>query len=317
MKYILSLFFFLIIGHHLIGQNIEFRLQTDKSVVAVNEPIKLILTSNVKGRITEKWPSNFVIEGAGKSSSKFVQNTNNGGLVQEHVITYTGSFTKGGAYSVGPLEFKYDGKTVKSNSVSIQVNQNGVKAQVTTTSGNTAQIIVQSNKSEIYEGEPVIIDGYLKTNSPNGKINITQSLEILGSPDFFNLTAKQQWIKSQPNDKYAFSYHLKKVLIYPLLLDKITFKPFKINYVSALGTTDVTSNIPSIRIKPLPYNAPKSFYGAVGNFQTSIHFQHINPSRGCNPSRSYGIWNRKLSPITISTFSPASRNVDVWRTYGS
>lgn len=271
MKWILHILLLLasIQGTH--SQELELKLHVDQTTVGINQPIKFILTSNVKGKIIDKWPKYFNQDGTPSSSSKFVQNPNDGTLMQEHVITYKGAFSKSGSYQIGPFEMRYNGKVVKSNTISVVVSQTRVTQQNNSDNGLEVQGFIKLNKSTIYEGESVTIEALLRANHHNGKITILQPLEIAGSPDFFELETKKNWEEVAKNEKMPWQNNIKKLLLYPILMDKITIKPFRATYTNALGTKEVISNVPSIRIKPLPSNSIKTFYGAVGNFQIHQH----------------------------------------------
>lgn len=271
MKWILHIILLIacIQGAH--SQELELKLHADRTTVGIDQPIKFILTANVKGKIIDKWPTYFHQDGTPSSSSKFVQNPNNGTLMQEHVITYKGAFSKSGNYPIGPFEMRYNGKVVKSNTISIIVSQTRVTQQTNSDNGLEVQGFIKLNKTTIYEGESVTIEALLRANHPNGKIKILQPLEIAGSPDFFELETKKNWEEVSKNEKMPWQNNVKKLLLYPILMDKINIKPFRATYTNALGTKEVISNIPAIRIKPLPSNSIKTFYGAVGNFQIHQH----------------------------------------------
>lgn len=277
MKYLLS-FFILLISFVGWGQKYSIRIQSTENAVEVNEVVKIIVTTDIKGKIEEKWPVNFQKNIGSSSSSKFVQDPKTGTLVQEHTVTFSGTFSKAGNYKIGPFVLDINGNKYQSNTINISIGSN--KNNQLANSNLTTYGFLSTSKNVIYEGEPVLLQANLYSNTPKGRILLHKDYSVFGDPDFFELNVKNEWLETTIGGKKIWGFNFGNKLLYPLSVDKLSFTPFQLQYASENGIRQVTSNIPSVKVLHLPSPSPDYFYGAVGEFSVQQYSSTTNLRQG-------------------------------------
>ncbi len=274
----LLLLFFVCLSTFAWTQNYSIRLSSDVTNVSVNEAIKITVTTDIKGQITEKWPVTFQKTIGSSSSSKFVQDPRTKTLVQEHNVLFTGSFSKIGSYTVGPFVLHVKDKKFVSNSLTFQVGSS--KNQSNSLNSGTTFGQLSASKSTIYEGEPFVLEANLFSNLPKGRILLSQDYLVSGDPDYFDLPVNNDWSETTKDGNRIWVYNFGNKLIYPLSVDNIGFKPFHLQYATQNGVKQVNSNTPSITVKRLPSPSPEFFYGAVGSFSVQQYTSTTNLRQG-------------------------------------
>jgi hypothetical protein len=297
MKKLLLLFVFLC-NLSVQAQDVVFEASTPKSSYALNERIPLLFTIknegdnfeppnldsfDVNGPITTKGKTSIDVIINGKKMSKRV--------VQTQMIYYLKA-RKIGNFTINSATFEYEGKTFKSNPITIKVTE-AVEEPIDPNSpdfkaGQGTFVVAEITKNNIYVNEPTTLvykfyfdpsfrlRNYLETNTPkiNGFWN--QVVEI----------GDQRPVYATYNGKQYGMIVLKKVLLYPLengnkVIDPLTLEievgvPFLQDfgivqrevYRSVIKT--LTTQVVNVSVKDLPENQLESFSGAVGKLSFKI-----------------------------------------------
>lgn len=339
MKYIINILIFLIVAHYAKAQDVRISAQAP-STVATGTQFRYTVTVNAKPS-SYKGPdfNNFsILMGPSTSSSSSISIVN--GQVSQDVsysYSYVLSAEKEGKFTISPAEVIVNGKTYKSNSISIEVvkrnnnasynnpSQRDNTSQPSTVSNDDVFIRVNVNKSSVYQGEQLIASVYIYT-----RLNIVGFEEIkfpnmngfwsedLETPNQINM--KQEYINGQ---LYGVGL-LKKVILSPQRSGTLTIESVQATVMvqqrvqsrrrsifdDFFGTVEnvskkLVSPKISINVKPLPENKPQPFSGGVGSFSLESHID--NTSLKMNEAFNYslklsGSGNIKLVDIPKPNF---------------
>lgn len=295
-------------------------------MVSAGSQFRLVYTVNAK-------PSSFknpsfepfdVLMGPSTSSSTSISFVN-GQMSQDISYTYTYILlaSKEGKYTIQPAEIIVNGKSYKSNSLTIEVvkgntptastqqsqqqnyDQGGTSAPAV--SGDDVFIRVHVNKNNVYQGEQLIASIYIYTR-----------LNILGFEDLKFPTMSGFWSDDLENpnqiqlrQEYVNGqlYNvglLKRVILSPNRAGTLTIEPVQATVVVQQriqsrrrsffddffpSYQNVSKKLVSppvtIYVKPLPDNKPEPFSGGVGSFQLETRVD--NTQLKTNEAFSYSI----------------------------
>jgi hypothetical protein len=331
----------LIIFQHLIlhSQDIQFKASAP-STVSNGSQFKVVYSVNAK-------PSSFknpsfepfqVIMGPSTSQSTNISFIN-GQMSQEISFSYTYYLlaTKEGKYTIQPAEIIVNGKTYKSNPLTIEVVKGTTppptasqyehwdQPQPTQVSNEDVFIRVQTNKQSVYVGEQLIASIYIYT-----RLNIVGFEDLkfptmtgFWSEDLENpnqIQLKQEYINGQ---LYSVGL-LKRVILSPNKAGKLTIEPIQASVVVQQKVKsqrrsfwddffatyqNVSKKLVSppviIDVKPLPENKPSSFSGGVGsfNFEVKVDNKNVKMNEALNYTIRLSGWgNIKLVDIPKPNF---------------
>ncbi len=284
------------------AQNISFSAGVDKTQVTVNEQI--VLTVQVSGNVQNiplpKLPTlnNFNIYSSGRTQSfSFV----NGQVSNTATFNYVLVPTASGQFTIDPVEITLDGKTYKTNPVTITVTQG------TGTPPTTQPALKPNTPSKTQPTTPIGEDLYLEASVDkkrayvNEQVTLSlkfyQAVNLLRSPDYSPPALTGFWVEDLPPQKQyyetrnsrRFSVTEIKTALFPTSSGKKTIGPASLkclveNY-GALFNKDpfkiidpallmrqpqekiLTSKPVEVEILPLPEkDTPANFQGAVGRF---------------------------------------------------
>jgi len=319
------------------AQDIQFTASS-KNIVSVGEQFRLVFSLNNK-------PSSFkapslngfdILMGPSTSSSSSIQIIN--GQVTRNVsysYTYILYASKEGKFNIEPAEATVNGKTYKSNSLSIEVakgnnsniqqNNQNQTSNSSDVSGDDVFVRVFLNKTDVIQGEQII-----------ATIAIYTKLSIVGFEEMKFPAYKGFWSDDLENptqinlkqEKYNGSVYqvgvLKKTLLTPQHSGNITIEPLeltclvqqRVNKTHRSIFDDFFGNYQNVRkklvspaitvhVKPLPNNKPADYSGAVGNFELEATLDNKNPKT--NEAISYtlklkGTGNLRLAELPKINF---------------
>jgi len=319
------------------AQDIQFTASS-KNIVSVGEQFRLVFSLNNK-------PSSFkapslngfdILMGPSTSSSSSIQIIN--GQVTQNVsysYTYILYASKEGKFNIKPAEATVNGKTYKSNSLSIEVakgnnsniqqNNQNQTSNSSDVSGDDVFVRVFLNKTDVIQGEQII-----------ATIAIYTKLSIVGFEEMKFPAYKGFWSDDLENptqinlkqEKYNGSVYqvgvLKKTLLTPQHSGNITIEPLeltclvqqRVNKTHRSIFDDFFGNYQNVRkklvspaitvhVKPLPNNKPADYSGAVGNFELEATLDNKNPKT--NEAISYtlklkGTGNLRLAELPKINF---------------
>lgn len=253
--------------------------------VGVNQQLTITLKSNVEGNVVENWPSNFVKGYGMQSMSRYVQDVNTGKMVQEHILVFTGVFTKTGKHKVGPFYVKAGNKTYPSNTVKVNVvtspTQNNADEISKQQMRQPAFGIIEVSSNKIYEGEPLIIAGRVYSRERTfGRPILRRPFAIEGVNDGYALQQSEIWENVTLKRKNYESFSFEKKVIFPVGSGTLTIHPFEIYLPFGGQDFNVISSVPTVEVLPLPPNPPSEFIGAVGEFEVIQNCQSQKVKQG-------------------------------------
>ena len=241
----------------------------------VGENIVITVETNVKGEILlDNLPSTFSYGASSGGQMYQRMDYATGKVITYYSVSQSGVITKPGNYKIGPAFVKSRGNAYASNSVSIRVNKktpmsNGIVSLKML--NDPAFGIVQTSKSVIYEGEPLVVAAkiyakYQPTNIYNYNSFVqTKALESHSLSRSVRLKVHEEIFKGI--NYYAFEHD--KHVIFPLGTGNFDLGPYSVDVLQGNNGFSVTSNNIVLKIKPLPPNPPADFIGGVGVFTIS------------------------------------------------
>lgn len=263
----------LVLSNLLFSQNEYINLEVTPELVEVNDYITITVTSNVMGDINyDDLGDSFVRVSSGTQISH--ETDGNGKIISVIISTIQGYFTKTGDYAIGPFYTTSGQRSFASGVKSVTVVEKVQMFGEDITSSQLRQPafgVILANKKEIFEGEPLIVSSkiYCRTAA---QIIDGESYVIKGVVDHYALsdpssyTSDQEIIRGVP----YLTFDLDKQLIFPVGNNELKIEPFKARLQTAVGFLNLTSSPRSLKIKPLPKNAPKGFIGGVGHYKLKL-----------------------------------------------
>lgn len=276
--------YFMIVSLLALCQQAQVELVISPKNVAAGETFAIMVTSTVHGTLeVDNLPTSFVQDYGISQGSHEEIDYNTGAVKTLYFFTYTGTISKTGEYTIGPAYVKNQNKVYASNKVKINVGKH-----VGMGSGNISSQqmkdpafgVIEVNKKEIYEGEPLLVAAKIYSNYYPSDIGNYQPYTVAGTLQKHpvgvvkNIKVNEETVKGKK--LYSLSYD--KNIVFPDGVGKLDIEPFKLNLHEGYKSFPITSGSLTINIKPLPANAPKDFFGGVGHFElfTSIDTAKVN-----------------------------------------
>jgi hypothetical protein len=303
-KILVAVLGFSLVIHQLHAQ-VSFTASANK-VVETGERFRLNFTVNADGsKFVPPDLSQFMVLGGPSSSTSTSFQFINGKTSQSISTTYSYILEskKEGKYTIGKAEITVDGKVYASAPITIEVvkgntiPQDVIADQQAEKSSDDIFIQYLVDKTTVYQGEQVnvtlkIYDG-IKPKSGAGGLNGFNRYKAPALTGFFSYMVKdpaQNTSLDRENykNKVYFTGKVWQSLLFPQQSGTLTIEPFELECILQVKAgqrrtifgglvdvyDDITRNLRSaartIKVLPLPENAPASFNGAVGsNFQIS------------------------------------------------
>ena len=274
MKFIISISLFLI-SIICIGQTARVKLSVEPKTADVGEIITITVRSNVQGQVEiDNLPSSFVHGYDIMNGMEQEMDHNTGEIITYYYLSQTGAFGKSGKFNIGPAYVKKGNKSYASNRRSITI---GDKAQMSSANVTSDQLkdpafgVIQTNKSTIYEGEPILVSAKVYSQFNPSHLDGYREYEMNGALDKNPVGNPSRIIVEQEryngNQLYAFEYD--KNIIFPSGTGTFKITPYTMNLYKGHKSFVLTSNHKIITIQSLPSNPPKDFIGGVGSFTIS------------------------------------------------
>jgi len=269
-----------------LGQNAEVILSVDPLSVEVGEAFTLSVKSSVQGEVEiDNLPSSFVYGYDVMNGMEQEMDYNTGNVITYYFLSQTGAISKSGKFTIGPAYIKKGSKTYKSNKITISV---GNKTPMSSGDVTKQQLndpafgIIQTKKSNIYEGEPVLVTAKVYSKFEPTHLDGYLQYELKGSIDKHAILNSNRIIVEMEQfrniEYYAFEYD--KNLIFPTGTGKFKIQPFSMNLHKGYKSFPIKSSHAIIDIQPLPANPPNDFIGAVGNFDVHRSIDGENLKQG-------------------------------------
>lgn len=263
----------LFISAHLLGQNEKVELSINPNSVEVGEVFSITITSTESGTFEiENLPAAFVQDYSINQGSTHEMDYNTGEVKVIYFITYTGTITKAGDYTIGPAWLNNGNRALKSNKVDIKVRKklNMSYGNVTAQQLNDPAFgVIECNKKEIYEGEPLLLSAKIYASYEPSHISGYQSYHI-------NSTSIKHPVGNSTDirvvDENFKGHHFRafnydKNVVFPDAVGNFQVDPFKLNLHQNYRSFPIVSSGLKVNVKPLPPDPPTDFIGAVGVFE--------------------------------------------------
>lgn len=292
------------------AQDVQFTAAS-KNMVAVGEQFRVVYALNNKCSAF-KAPSmeTFNILMGPSTSSSTNMSIVNGQVSQSMTFSYTYILqaTKEGKYTFDPAEATVNGKTYKSNALTIEVVKGNNNANIqnntnqnqgtndASVSNDDVFVRINLNKTSVYQGEQIVatISIYTKMNLVGFEDMKFPSFKGFWSDDIENPTQIQ--LKQEKYNGTIYSVGtLKKTLLTPQHSGDIVIDPYELtcvvqqkvnrgrqsffdDFFGSYQNVRKKLNSPSltVHVKALPGNKSAGFSGAVGNFTLQANLDRNN-----------------------------------------
>lgn len=275
------------------AQDEEFKatLKLNPSQIQTNETFEVIVEANTNGTVDIEFPNEISvlnrtkqIQSSGGNWTVIVNGkpVNSGKTETTYVFKYIARASKKGTYLIKNASYKHSKGVIELNPLTIQISEappvsNSVKSNL----GKPFFGIINTSRSEVYVGEPVIISSKVYSRGRITDVGDYQPLSIEGiahKTDLFKNLDNLQ-VKNEKIEGIGFqTMKISEDLVIPQEAGEINCTPFSIQlgYQGNFFFTDYTriqSGSARIKVRPLPSGAPKGFSGAVGDFKATTRLE--------------------------------------------
>ena len=266
------LFTFLMLSAVACAQDPEVTLSIDPVSADVGEIITITIKSNVQGNVEiDNLPSSYVQGYDVMSGMEQEMDVNSGKVITYYYVSQTGAIGTKGDYTIGPAFVKKGNKTIQSNTVKVEI---GEKTEMTNLFVTNEQLkepafgIIQTNKTVIYEGEPIIISAKIYSHFEPTHLEGYRSYNLPGTIDRSKLgNSKRIVVEEEFYKGYKlFSFEYDKNIIFPDITGTFKIESYSMKLNQNYKGHQFKSNNAVVEVKPLPENPPAEFIGAVGHF---------------------------------------------------
>ena len=254
-KYFIIGFLFTLFSLNLCAQEIEFTASV-KPVVSVGETFVLTYSVNAQG-VNFSGPKILglnVLSGPNTSTSSSIRSINGRTSM---TITYTNSYllqaSRVGNFEIPAATVTVDGKSYRSNKVTIQVQTGATNSQSPGQANQPgkqqtpAQGGVQTNANDVflkayvsrtkpYQGEGIIVTYKLFTRVPIAQISINKLSSFQGfwSQNLLRDNERfPQYNQTIDGEQYVVA-EIRKIALYPLKSGKLTIEPLEVECVAQI-----------------------------------------------------------------------------------
>lgn len=266
---------------HAYGQNPVIELEIEPRTVETGQPFTITIKTNLDGHIEMTLPDEFIQSGVRQSGMSSSVELVRGGqrTVRYSFQSFTGYFEEEGTYSIGPVKVTAKKKEFQSEAYSVRViqPQNMISEDPGKNLNQMMFGIIQQSKKEIYEGEPIVLEG-----------KVYSQVEVMQVEDFipftFNGPVDSRLMPNSGrvstsfeviNGKNLQTFKLGKSVIFPEKVGDYVIQPFQTHLIYNDRKkifpqhAKIISNESTITVKPLPSGTPKEFIDGVGEFDVT------------------------------------------------
>lgn len=285
MKALIYIYAFLL-ANAVLGQDGKVLLSIEPSSAEVGETVLIKIKSQVEGDIEiDNLPSCFVYGYQTMQGMESEMDTYSGDLITYYYFHQTGTFGKEGTYTVGPVYVKRGHKTYKSNTVTVNIGQKAPMASGDVTDQqlrDPAFGLIQTNKTTIYEGEPLLLSAKVYARFNPTYLDNYQPYSMKGAIDKHGIgnNTNPQTRREQFKGIELYSFDYDKNIIFPVGTGDFTINGFTMKLYQGYQNFQVKSNDIEITIKPLPSDPPANFIGGVGSFDIDRELDGLNMDQG-------------------------------------
>ncbi len=281
MRVLLYSLFLLCIVSTVHAQDETISIEVSSTNIEKGDLLTVLVKTTAQGDLNYDFPDEYKPYGVPSSGmSSKIKVINGKSIVEKYsYLEFKGVFSKTGSYKIGPFELQTPSGTITSNSVTVEVVKaiNMISADPKDNLNQAIFGIIQQSKEEVYIGEPIIVEA-----------KVYAQIDVLQVDDYTPFTyqgpAQKVDVSKQIETKRKFeeiagrrvsTFEMGRMVYYPELDGTFEISPFEMlllyNDPRSLfpERAKIRSNESTIRVKPLPDNAPIAFNGVVGDF--SVH----------------------------------------------
>jgi len=282
------------------AQEIVFKALLNKNRVVMNEPFQVSFTlENADGKnfAPPSFTDFYVMGSPSQSNSmQFI----NGSMSRSFSYTYNLQPKKEGTFTLAPATIEVAGRTLKTNSLTIEVVKAGSKAgpgnqqrepSIGEQIAENTFVRVVLDKDECYQGEQVTATYKFYTRLQTGNITFSKMPQFNGfwSQELENVQ-NIQFTKEVYKGVQFDVATLKKVALFPQRSGDLEIDPMELETVVRVQMKSqhrsmwddffgnfkdvphhMVSNKAKIKVKPLPAaNKPNDFSGVAGDFKMDV-----------------------------------------------
>ena len=273
------------------AQDIHFKTKVSKSVLGLNQRLKIEFTVDQNGADHFKAPDFTHFKVIAGPSSSVSQSWVNGKSSYSQSYIFMLQPKAKGQFTIPPAQIEYKGKIVQSNPVKITVTDKVALPK----NPNDPEYIAHDNiflvasvsKTNPYVGEGIYVEYrlYFSNKIGFGNVEFGDNPKYQG---FWNqeIDVKQQEKEGELNGKSMRYYTLKKMLLIPQKSGKLYIDPMEMDMTVSVPTgrrdffgTRLTRRVNAhyqstrkvVNVKALPQEGkPDNFTGAVGDFTLDV-----------------------------------------------
>jgi hypothetical protein len=268
---------------------VSFTAKANRYKVGKNEQFTVEFKINDSGRQFKApdFGGLRVSSGPNQSSTSYIDNY---GMRQNLSFSYVLSGSKPGKYTIGSASINVEGKTYKTEPITIEVTEKSSRPNNPndpySVAASSSFMKVRVNKSTAYQGEPIIASYKLYYS-----VNIG-GYEVLERPSYTGFYQENIELKPRNGSSERYgdkSYQtgiIEQLLLIPQKSGQIKPGNLEVRIPTSVPTNrrDIfgrrmtqkvnqtsEASFPTLNIKPLPEKGkPSSFDGAVGNFDMDV-----------------------------------------------
>lgn len=253
------------------SKEVELTIQPEK--VEVGQKIVINISTQIQGDfIQDNLPDEFRQDMGYQQGQHSELDYNTGVSKTVYFYTLTGHMLDTGSFTFGPMFIRDNNKSYPSNRVTIKVT-NPIK--YSTGEISAAQLnepafgVISANKTEIYEGEPVLLAAKVyaifRPDDIKNYDGYSTSQSVVKHPIGFQSNSVDLY-EEKVKGKNFISFVYDRSVLFPTGVGNFMIQPFRLNLMKDFRYLPVTSSPLRINIKPLPSPTPANFIGGVGKF---------------------------------------------------
>ncbi len=292
VQYVLVLLFLLLSSFSIFAQG-SFTASLDKKKVSVNGTFQITFTlTNADGKnFTPPSFSDFsVLSGPNQATSmQYI----NGSMSRSIAFSYYLKPNKEGSFTIAPASITVGGKTISSNSVTVEVTKADAKEK--TQQGGEQDIYSQISdnvflrlivdKKEVSQGEQITATYKLYYRATMGNTSVTEAPAYTGFWTQELEVPENNQFSTEVYDGVQFNVSIvKKDALFPQRGGELVIEPMELQTYVRVQTNNrgffstyqdypykFKSNSVKVNVKPLPTaGVPLSFNGAVGDYKMEV-----------------------------------------------
>lgn len=270
------------------AQNFIFKAYVDQNNISTDDYIRFTIESSERVQLNNLQFNDFIIKQGPYTSSSSQTTIINGKFESKNEFksTFIIAPKKSGRLVIESIKVNFEGKDYQTNRININVSKGQIK-------NSTSQPKNSSNNSKLFAkitcsnfnpfiGESLIIKYKIYQSSFHIRNLEITDYDLPMINDFWTELIEpknKQWKEEQEiiNGISYRVYTLKKEIVSPQKSGKITIPSFEVatlinrDFFNRGTSKLIKSNQPTLTVKKLPSNAPKSFNGQVGkNYKLSV-----------------------------------------------